>query len=332
MATDGPTVVRERAQVPLLERHLPTESPRGAYGVCPMEQKRQLVRNVRYGNDKTMASTTWKGVMTFGLVSIPVRLYAAARSKRTYLHQLHDKCHTRLKQPLFCPTCNRIVDRSEVIKGYEYETGQYVMIENEDIKKITPASQRNMEILAFVPQAQIDPIYFDSSFLLMPEKEGQKGYQLLLKALEDTHMVGIAKITMHQREYTVFIRPRDHGLTLHTMYYANEIQSVAGYGQNEDVKLKPQEVKLAEQLVQDLAEDFQPQQYHDEFQKRLQELVEAKAKGQKITVAPEQHRGRVIDIMQALKKSIAERESQAQKGKGREPVPISGRHLRRKAG
>jgi DNA end-binding protein Ku len=277
-----------------------------------------------------MASTTWKGMMTFGLVSIPIRLYAAARSKRTYLHQLHNKCHTRLKQPLFCPTCNRIVDRSEVIKGYEYETGQYVMVEGEEIKKITPPSGRNMEILAFVPDGQIDPIYFDSSYLALPEKEGQKGYQLLLKALEDTHMLGIAKVTMHQREYTVFIRARDHGLTLHTMYYANEIQSVAGYGENEDVKLKPAEVKLAEQLVQDLAEDFRPQQYHDEFQKRLRELVEAKAKGQRVTVAPEHHRGRVIDIMQALKKSIAERESQ--KGQRREPVPISGRHLRRKAG
>lgn len=116
-------------------------------------------------------------MLTFGLVSVPIRLYAAARAKRIYLHQIHCDCHTRLKQPLFCPHCNRIVDRSEVIKGYEYETGQYVLVEGEDIKKITPESGKTMEILAFVPAAEVDPIYFESSFLAMPEaphREGRK--------------------------------------------------------------------------------------------------------------------------------------------------------------
>jgi DNA end-binding protein Ku len=280
-----------------------------------------------------MASTVWKGIISFGLVSIPIRLYAAARPKRIALHQLHNKCHTRIKQPLFCPTCNRFVDRSEIVKGYEYEKGQYVLVEPEEIKKITPASSRTMEILAFVDGDQIDPIYFDSSFLAVPEAQSKKAYRLLLKALEDTHKVGVAKLTMHQREYTVFLRPRSHGLTLHTMFYPNEIASVEEYGKYDDVKLNPQEVKLAEQLVRSLAADFNPKQYHDEFQQRLNALIEAKLKGKVVAAAPEVHYAPVIDIMQALKKSLAAT------GASRQEQPVSGpvsataaRRQRRKAG
>ena len=252
-----------------------------------------------------MASSVWKGMITFGLVSIPIRLFAAARPKRTALHQIHSVCNTRLKQPLYCPTCERMVDRSEVVKGYEYEKGQYVLVPPEEIKKITPESGRTMEILAFLEQKDVDPIYFDSSFFALPDEHADKPYVLLLKALEDTRKMGVAKVTMHQREYTVFIRSRNHGLTLHTMFYANEIAAVEGYGKNYDVKLKAEEVKLAEQLVESLTAAFKPQAYKDEFQERLNALIDAKLKGKAVTVAPSQ-RGKapVIDMMQALKKSI----------------------------
>jgi DNA end-binding protein Ku len=220
-------------------------------------------------------------------------------------HQLHNKCHTPLQRPLFCPTCSRFVERSEVIKGYEYEKGQQVLVEPEEIKKITPASGQTMDILAFVDESQVDPIYFDSSFFAVPEAQGSKGYRLLIKALEDTNRMGVAKLTLHQREYTVFLRPRKHGLTLHTTFYSDEIASVAEYGKHEDTKLNPQEVKLAEQLVQSLAADFNPKEYRDEFQVRLNELIEAKLKGRSVAAAPEAPRAPVIDIMQALKKSLA---------------------------
>lgn len=259
-----------------------------------------------------MASSVWKGSMAFGLLSIPIRLYTAARSERTYLHQLHDKCHTRLKQPLFCPTCNRIVDRSEVIKGYEYEEGRYVLVDKEDIKKITPKSGRTMEILAFVKQEQIDPIYLDASYLALPEKDADKPYQLFLKALEDTGRVGIAKLAMHQREYTVFIRPRDGGITVHTMYFANEIRSVPGYGEKpKNLQLKPQEIKLAEQLVESLSENFKPEKYHDTFQEQLRALVEAKQKGRTITERVVPQKGKVISMVDALKSSVRRAEAAA---------------------
>jgi DNA end-binding protein Ku len=252
-----------------------------------------------------MASATWRGSLSFGLLTIPIRLYPAARRQRTYLHQLHNACHTRLKQPLFCPTCNRIVNRDEVVKGYEFEEGQYVLVDQEDLKKITPKSGKIMEILAFVKQDQIDPVYLDSSYEALPEKDVDKPYQVLLKALEDTNMVGIAKVTMHQREYTVFIRPRNHGITIHTMYFQNEIRDVEGYGQKpKDLQIKPQEIKLAEQLIESLSEDFKPQLYHDTFQEQLKALVESKEKGRTFTEKAAPKRAKVIDMMDALKKSL----------------------------
>jgi DNA end-binding protein Ku len=254
-----------------------------------------------------MAASVWKGMISFGLVSIPIRLFVAARTKRTYLHQIHNECNTRLKQPLFCPTCNRIVDRSEVIKGYEYETGQYVLVDPDEIKKITPASGKTMEILTFLKENEVDPIYFDSSYLALPEPHAEKPYALLLKALEDTKKVGVAKVTMHQREYTVFIRARHNGLTLHTMYYANEIAGVEGYGRKYDAKLRPEEVKLADALVESLSAPFKPEQYKNEFQQRLNALIESKLKGKAITPpAKSPSKAPVIDMMEALKRSLAQ--------------------------
>lgn len=260
-----------------------------------------------------MASAAWKGFITFGLISIPVKLYPAARSSKVGLHQLHAVCKTRLRQPLFCPTCNRIVERSEVVKGYEYEDGKYVVIDPEEIKKIIPESARAMEILAFVKESEIDPLFFDSSYFLVPEDQGKKAYKLLLKTMEDKDRVAIAKLTMHQREYTVFLRPYDHGIALHTMYFANEIREAPGYGKTDNVKLTPQEIKLADQLVDNLSERFQLKKYHDEFETRLRALIEAKQKGREIVAAPHKERAPVIDMMTALKKSL-ERTAAGRKG------------------
>ena len=260
-----------------------------------------------------MAASVWTGSISFGLLSIPIRLFPAARPERIKLHQIHKECHTRLRQPLYCPKHRRIVERSEVVKGYEYEKGQYILVEDEELKKIAPPSSKTMEIQAFVKGSQIDPIFFESSYLAMPEKDNPKPYVLLVKALEESDRVGIAKVTMHQREYTVFIRPRSHGLTIHTMYFMNEVRKVEGYGKIEDVKLRPQEIKLAEQLVASLVEDFKPQQYHDTFQERLKALIEAKREGKPIAEEERPKRAPVIDMMEALKRSLQETEAQKRK-------------------
>jgi len=268
-----------------------------------------------------LAASVWKGFISFGLVSVPVRLFAAARSTRISLHQLHNECHTRLQQPLFCPTHNRIVDRSEVVKGYEYEKGKYVLIEPEDLKKIDPESARATEILSFADASEIDPLDFDASYYVVPEAEGRKAYALLVKTMEETHRVGIAKVTMHQREYTVFLRPYHHGLALHTMFFADEIREAPGFGDLEHMKLAPQELKLAEQLVSNLSENFDLHEYHDEYQERLKELIEAKREGKEIAAVPEQRRAPVIDIMSALKKSLETAAAPTRPRVGEKPGP-----------
>jgi DNA end-binding protein Ku len=254
-----------------------------------------------------MASTVWKGHLTFGLISIPVRLYSAARSERISLNQLHKECHTRIRQPLFCPTHNRIVERNEVVKGYEYEKDQYVLFNDDELEKIAPPSAKTMEILEFVKLEEMDPLYFDASYYMTPEDAGKKAYQLLLKAMEESGYGAIAKLTMHQRENIVLIRPRAKGLTLHTMFYENEVRQVEEYGQDGNIQLKDQEKKLALQLIESLAAPFQPEKYHDQYQTALKGLIEAKLKGEEITEAPHPKLAPVIDLMDALKKSLAEK-------------------------
>src|SRR5271156_3195058 len=222
-----------------------------------------------------MAGSTWSGYLTFGLISIPIRLSPAARTERISFNQLHKVCHTRLKQPLFCPTCDRMVERSEVEKGYEYEKGQYMLFSQEELDEVEPESARTMDILEFVKLDEIDPVYFDASYYISPEEPGQKAYQLLTAAMEESGYAGIAKIAMHNRENIVIIRPRENGLTLHTMFYTNEIRT-ADYGRADKSEVKPQERALAEQLIESLAAPFEPGKYHDAYQQSLQDLIEAK--------------------------------------------------------
>ena len=252
-----------------------------------------------------MAASVWKGSIVLSLISIPIKLYAAARSERTYLHQIHKECNTRLRQPLFCPHCNRFVDRGEVVKGYEFDEGQYVLMEDKELKKIAAASSHSLEIVAFTKLKEIDPIFYDASYFCIPEESGKKAYQLLTKVLEDTQTVGIGTLMMHQRDYTVFLRPYQHGLVLHTMYFSNEIRQLPEYGVLEHVNIKPQEIKLTEQLIASLTEPFRPKQYHNEFQERLKRLIEAKQQGKTVEIGSEnKRRAPVIDMMTALKKSL----------------------------
>ena len=254
-----------------------------------------------------MATSVWKGYLTFGLISVPVRLFSAARTEHIAFNQLHKVCKTRVRQPLYCPTCERMVERSEIVKGYEYEKGQYVLVEDEEIKKIAPPSASTMEIQEFVNLADVDPLYLDASYYMVPEDAGRKAYQLLVKTMEESRRAAIAKLAMHQREYVVLVRPHDNGLTLHTMYFADEVRSLPEYGRQDEVKVKPEEIKLAKQLVESLAGDFDPKKYHDEYKEQLKALLDAKLRGQEVTVAAQPHVAPVIDMMEALKASLAAR-------------------------
>jgi DNA end-binding protein Ku len=253
-----------------------------------------------------MAATVWKGYITFGLITIPVRLFAAARTERVSFNQLHGVCGSRIKQQTLCPVCDRVVERSELVKGFEVEKDRYVVVNDEDIKSVAPPSSDNMEILEFVKAEGIDPIYFDASYFMVPEDAGKKAYHLLLETMRKSGYSAIAKIAMHQREFTVVIRPHADGLLLHTMFYPEEVREVPEFRRDNSVTVKPQEVALAEKLVEGLATDFDAAKYHDEYQGKLKEMIEAKRDGQPIEEAAPKKRAPVIDLMQALQKSLGE--------------------------
>src|SRR6478672_309008 len=255
-----------------------------------------------------MAASVWSGYLTFGLISMPVRLFSGARSSGISFNMLHRDDLQRVKQQYYCPADNRGVERSEIVKGYEFRKDEYVVIEPEEIKKIEPQTAKTMEILEFVKTSDVDPVYFESSYYMLPEEAGRRPYALLTKALEESEYVAIAKLTMHNREYTVFLRPHEGGMMLHTMYYSDEVRELEGFGRP-DVELKEGEVKVAHQLIEALAGPFEPDKYHDEFQDNLKKLIETKLEGGKIVeIEKPKKMAPVVDLMAALKQSLAEME------------------------
>ncbi|HWR16389.1 MAG TPA: Ku protein [Terriglobales bacterium] len=254
-----------------------------------------------------MAASVWTGYLTFGLISMPVRLFSGARGTRVSFHMLHRTDNVRVKQQLICPEEDVVVDRSEIVKGYEYRKGEYVIIEPDEIKKIEPKTAKAMEILEFVKSDEVDPIYFESSYYLMPEEAGQRPYALLSRALEETNYVAIAKLTMHNREYTVFLRPYEGGMMLHTMYYSDEVRQLENFGRP-DVEIKEAELKVAHQLIEALSADFEPEKYHDTFEDNLRTLIKARLEGKEVTPVAKPKVAPVTDLMAALKQSLASME------------------------
>ena len=257
-----------------------------------------------------MAASVWSGYLTFGLISMPVRLHSGARSNHISFHMLHRDDHVRVKQQLVCPEEDKVVSRDEIVKGYEFRKDEYVIIEPEEIKRIEPKTAKTMEILEFVKAEEIDPIYFESSYYMVPEEAGKRPYALLSKALEEGGHVAIAKLAMHNREYTVFLRPYKGGLMLHTMYYQDEIRQVDNFGAT-DVEIKENELKVAHQLVQALEAEWDPKKYYDTFETNLKELIKAHLEGKQVNAIEKPKKAApVVDLMEALKQSLAQMEGQ----------------------
>ena len=169
-------------------------------------------------------STVWSGMLSFGLVSIPVRLYAGARQERVSFNLLCPQHLSRVQMPLFCPACDRTIERKETVKGYEHVKGQYIIVNEQELKDIQPESASRMEIAQFVKSHEIDPLYFETSFYVLPDEGGERGYRLLQRSLQDSAYVALAKVVMHLREHVVAIRPYRHGLVLHTLFYPDELR------------------------------------------------------------------------------------------------------------
>jgi DNA end-binding protein Ku len=257
-----------------------------------------------------MASSVWKGHLTFGLVSFPIRLFSAARSETISFNLLHKADHSRIKQMVYCQAEDKPVPRSELVKGYEYEKDHYVEIDDEDIKKVAPKTAKVMEILEFVSSEQVDPIYLESSYYVAPDEGGEKPYALLFQALRESKYYALAKVAMHNREHIIILRPGSKGILSHTMYFQDEIRQVEEFRTDTSL-VKEKELAMAKMLISSLEADFEPQKYHDQYRDNLQKMIEAKIEGKKVVEAPTEHIAPVIDIMEALKRSLAEKRKPA---------------------
>jgi DNA end-binding protein Ku len=251
-----------------------------------------------------MASIVWKGHLTFGLVSFPVKLYSAARSESISFNQLHKSDNSRVRQVLYCAAEDKPIPRTEIVKGYEYEKDRYIVIEEEEIKKVAPQSAKVMEIQEFVKADAVDPIYLETSYYMAPDEAGEKPYALLFDALKRSGYLGIAKVTMHNREHVVILRPGANGVLLHTMYYTHEIRKVDEF--RTDLSLvKEKELALAQSLVEALAAEFEPEKYKDSYRENLLQMIESKKEGKEVVATPEPRQEKVVDILEALKASLA---------------------------
>jgi DNA end-binding protein Ku len=254
-----------------------------------------------------MASTVWKGYFSFGLISVPIKLYVAARESHVSFHQIHAVCGTRVKQQLYCPHCERVVERDELAKGYPVEGGGNVQITSEELRSLEAESSETMEIVQFVKLDDVDPLYFQTSYFTVADTAGQRAYALIFQGMQRLKLGAIAKITLHQREQIVMLRPYDKGLVLHTLYYPEEVREVAEYGNQPSVNVIKAEVDLAEQFMKQLTAKFDPSVFKDEYQARVEALVERKAAGAELEVEKPHKKppAKVINLMDALKESMA---------------------------
>jgi DNA end-binding protein Ku len=247
--------------------------------------------------------------ITFGLVSIPVRLFPATTSKAISFNLLHAKDKSRIQQKIYCPVDDAIVDRSELVRGYEIEKGRYVTFTDEEIKKLEASGDHTIEISEFIPIDQVDPVYFDNPYLLGCEPTSARAYRLLARAMNDTGQVALARFTMRGKEHLVLVRTYQDGLMMHTMHYADEVRTFSEIDHGVDAQAKDAELELARRLIGDLSQKkFEPEKYKDGFRERVIEAAMQKLSGHEVTEAPpEIERGKVIDLMSALKESLRKR-------------------------
>jgi DNA end-binding protein Ku len=244
----------------------------------------------------------WKGVISFGMVAIPVRLNSATRSKDISFNLLHAACKSRLQQKRWCPTCDREVPWEDIVKGYQYSKDRYVLLEDEDFDKLPVASKHSISLSAFVDQSEIDPIFYEKTYFLEPDSAGGKPFALLWQALTRENKVGIAKIALREKERLCAIRPHEGTIALETLFYPDEVlQPNVNVG---DAEVPEKELDLAVQIIQHLSEPFDPSQYTDEYRDTLNQLIEAKVQGEEPVFAPEAEPGNIIDLMAALRRTL----------------------------
>lgn len=264
--------------------------------------------------------TLWTGAVSFGLVNIPVKMYTATENKDIKFHYLHSKCHTPVQYKKICPACNQEVPPEELIMGYEYEKDRYVVLKDEDFQRLPGENTRTIDILDFVDLAEIDPIFFDKSYYLEPNKGGEKAYALLKRAMAETGKIAIAKVVIRSKENLAALRIAGGVLVMETMYYPDEIRSAQGLtAARQEPPLHENEIKMAVSLISNLSSRFEPGKYTNEYRAKLMEMIQAKIAGDEVQTAQRPETGKVIDLMEALRASLelTQKAEQAEKQKAK---------------
>jgi DNA end-binding protein Ku len=288
--------------------------------VARTERKSGTVASTERKSGAATARAIWSGTISFGMVSIPVRLYTAAESHDVHFHLLHKRDGVRLQNVRWCPKDEKAVPWDEVVRGFEYAKGNYVPITDEDLDHLPVKSVHTVDISDFVKLEEVDPIYYDKAYYLAPEETGAKAFVLLRQALEETGRAAVAKVAIRDKESLCLVRPYQDVLSMETMFYANEIRSTKDIAVG-GVGLSPKEIEMAVSLIENLSDSFDPQRYHDEYQEALKKLINAKTEGAPLPAPPSERGEKIVDLMEALRASVeASRKKSSGEADGKVPA------------
>ncbi len=262
----------------------------------------------------------WKGHIAFGLVTIPIRVYVAQESKDVRFRQLHQACGTPIKQVRRCPACNRDVEWEEIVRGYEYEKGRFVPVTDEDLQNLPLPTSGTLNLYGFVQLQVIDPIHYERAYYLAPDAGGAKAFKLLQEALAAAGRVGVGKVVLREKEHLVAVRPYRDALVMEVLYYPDEIRALRDLPEYPiEVKVHPNERKMAVQLVEGMSMEFRPEEYRDEYREALLRVIQAKVEGAPRPAAAPPREEKVVDLMEALRRSL----EMAKRERVRKPQPAS---------
>lgn len=264
----------------------------------------------------------WKGHLTFGLVTIPVKLYTATDSKDIRFRLLHKSCMNPIQNKRYCSYHEQIVDWNDVVRGYEYAKGKFAPLTDEELDNVPLETAGTVSVNAFVSLADIDPIYYDKSYYLAPDEGGQKAFRLLHDTLGDAAKVAVGKVVIREKEHLVSVRPYDGALVMSTLYYADEVRPAEEIPELPvQAKVHPNEKKMALQLIEGLAAEFNPAEYKDEYRDALQKVINAKIEGEPLQTGPARKEEKVVDLMDALRRSLQATRKEAPARRGRRALP-----------
>jgi len=281
-----------------------------------------------------MARAIWSGAISFGLVTVPIKMYTAVRQKDISFHQVDAKSGARIKYKRVSAKTGREVPYEQISKGYELEDDRYVVLDPEELEALDPKVTHTIDIEDFVDLAEIDPIYYERTYFLGADKGGEKAYALLRKAMEDAGKVAIGRVVIRTKQYLAAIRPYERGLALETMYYPDEVVDIGSIDTVPEraARVGERELKMAKQLIDSLSAEFDPDKYKDEYRKRVLDLIKKKAKGKTIEIEEGvEETPKVVDLIEALRRSVETTSGNGSKSKGKKKTSSSGQRKRRSA-